>query len=192
MVLIDEAYLESRFGVSQRNTKSKVSPASPVSPVVEEPKDDSSAQLAWEKLMRLLSVRDRSIKECRTKLQESGFSSSDIDLALAKAIRLRLLDDLRFADGLIRAKVAAGKGLRGIESLLVEHDIAPSSVDGFPFEYVDEFGFEFDRACRFIERHPTRSKNPWKSAYGKLVRAGYDNETAYKASAWWSKQVEGR
>lgn len=189
MVLIDEAYLESRFGVSQRSPIPRVSSSSPAD---EELKDDSSAQLAWKKLLRLLSVRDRSIKECRSKLQESGFSSSDIDLALSKATRLRLLDDLRFADGLIRTKVAAGKGLRGIESLLVEHDIAPSSVDGFPFDYVDEFGSEFDRACRFIERHPTRSKNPWKSAYGKLLRAGYDNETAYKASTWWSKRVEER
>lgn len=191
MVLIDEAYLESRFGVSHRKGGLKTSADSSESGSCHESgswAEESSAQLAWKKLMRLLSVRDRSVKECRTKLQESEFSPADIDSAVAKALRLRLLDDMRFADSLVRAKVSAGKGLRGIESLLVEHDITPSSLEGFPADYVDGLGSEFERACRFMERHPTRSKNPWKSAYGKLLRAGYDSDSAYRASSWWSNQ----
>lgn len=145
---------------------------------------------AWKKLIRLLSVRDRSICECRRKLAEADFDSASCDYAIEKAQRLRLLDDQRFADYFIRAKLASGKGLRGIEEALADHGISTDSLPGYPEEYFEQGEDEVERAYAFLCKRPPRSKNPWKSAYGKLLRAGYESDVAYQASSRWVTHVK--
>ncbi len=150
------------------------------------PEADESKE-AWRKLMRLLSVRDRSVKECESKLAEAGFSAPSIESAIARALRCRFLDDARYADSFVRAKLAAGKGLKGIVEALSMWGIAAENLHGFPDEFLDGED-EFSRACAFIASHPTRSKNPWKSSYAKLLRCGYDHDSAYRAASWYASE----
>ncbi len=142
---------------------------------------------AWRKLMRLLSVRDRSVKECEGKLAEAGFSEPSVNFAISRALRCRILDDARYADSFVRAKLAAGKGLKGIVESLSAWGISAESLQGFPDGFVDGED-EVSRACAFISSHPTRSKNAWKSSYAKLLRCGYDHDSAYRAASWYANE----
>ena len=150
--------------------------------------EESDAKQAWRKLLRLLSVRDRSVRECEIRLTESGFTELSVACAIDRAKRCRLLDDMRYADSFVRAKLASGRGLKGIADSLSSWGIAVENLEGFPDAFLDGED-EFSRACAFISAHPSRSKNVWKSSYAKLLRCGYDSDSAYHAASWYAEKL---
>ncbi len=193
MVLIDKEYIQRNFTVPS-SYYLKTEPFHSKEPEKDcciESSESEEGNLAWKKLLALLSVRDRSIAECKRKLSEASFSEDAIGHAIKRAQRCHLLNDARFADSFIRAKLNAGKGLKGITFSLSEHGISSSNLVGFPEEYLGGVT-EYDRACSFIASHPSRSKNLWNGAFNKLIRAGYDQDSAYRAASWYSQQVKNK
>jgi len=136
----------------------------------------SNASDAWQVTLRLLSVRDRSSKELRGKLQQKGFPEEAIDAALVRAAELGYLDDARFARDRARSLLRQGKAVgarlqhelqrHGLDT--VEIDQACSSAnEEFPpeqvlreligrrysdFDYHQASDTERNRVVRFFQR----------------------------------------
>lgn len=143
-------------------------------------------QQAFERIECLVSHRDRSEQEVISRLSKEGFQADAIQQAVQRAKRCLLIDDLRFADAFIRARLRAGKGNRAIERDLRGKGIDPSALPSWPHEYLEtSTDSQLERAVALLEKQPPRSKNPLQSAYAKLVRKGYDSAIAKEAALRW-------
>lgn len=146
---------------------------------------DNDPESAFRKIERLLSVRDRSITEIRNRLQRDRFTERAISEALERAIRCGYLDDARFADGFIRSRLRASKGINGIVRDLKNHHIDAYAIPGFPDSFLEEQGSQLDNAVRLLQRKPPRAKNKQQAAYAKLIRSGFSSSVASAAVKQW-------
>lgn len=145
---------------------------------------------AFDRIVRWTSNRFRSEADLRKRLLREGYTLEQIDEAIERAQRCLLIDDERFADVLVRSRVRAGKGKVGIESELRKEGIDPFSLPGWPEDYFsDDDESELDRAVSFLDKHPTRSKNPRQAAYRKLLGKGYSSSIAGAASRIWCERL---
>ena len=124
---------------------------------------------------RTARLRPRTGERClRRRLVREGFSEEDAAAAVARAVACGLVDDRRYADVLVRSRLAQGKGRRGIAAELAELGIDAEGVaalaeggqgDG------DDAG-ELARALAVLDRRPPRAKNLRDAAYRRLVQKG--------------------
>ena len=155
-------------------------------------KDFSSPQDAFSKIIALVNASDKSEVTIRERLLKAGFSEPAIEEAVQRAKTYGFIDDMRYADVLIRSRMSQGKGVMGIERELRSQNIDIGDVPGWPAEFGASADSEFDRALAFIEAHPPRSKNLRESAFRKLVAKGYSSSTASSvARTWHSRLLEG-
>lgn len=148
----------------------------------DEPSAAPQAADAFARLLRTVSNRDRSELDVRRRLFDAGFSEGDVDRAVERARSAGILDDLRFADTLIRSRVSQGRGRAGIERELADQGIDIESVPGWPDEYLDDGRSEFERALSLLERKPPTAKNKREAAYRKLVGKGFSGSVASEAA----------
>ena len=146
------------------------------------------AHKAFERIKRLVSVRERSVEELKARLVREGFTPEAAEEALGRGVACGLLDDARFADALIRGRVSAGKGRQGIERELEGLHISPESIPGWP----EGFGLggedqEVARAVGLLTKRPPTSARPQNSAYQRLVRNGYSSSAAVTAVRVWAE-----
>ena len=142
---------------------------------------------AFERIVQLCSVRDRSSTELRERLEKDGYTADLLESALQRAIDCGLVDDMRFVDAFIRGKVSAGKGLYGISRDLEKHGINAESIEGWPDAYALDEESQLERACEYLQNHPPKTKDPWAGAYRKLISKGYSVSLAGKACRMWSE-----
>lgn len=71
----------------------------------------SSASDAFTLAVRLLSRCDRSIAQLRQKLEQRGFSATEIDAAIERCCDYNYLDDRRYATARVRSLMRSGKGV---------------------------------------------------------------------------------
>lgn len=140
---------------------------------------------AYQKVLRMASVRELSSAKAQEKLQLAGYSQEAIAFAIEKASSYRFIDDKRYADALIRNRVSAGKGLsfalREIESLGVD----PYTLDSYNDYLESGEDSEVNRAVELLERKPPKSKNKRDGAYRRLLQAGFSSSTASQAARRW-------
>ena len=142
---------------------------------------------AFSKIVALVNVCDRSEKALRERLAQAEFSESEIEDAVERAKRCGIIDDLRYADILIRSRLNQGKGAVGIERELREQGVDIDQVAGWPFGFGVDDESERQRALAFLEAHPSRSKNKREGAYRKLVQKGYASSIAASAARTWAE-----
>ena len=147
--------------------------------------DLSDAGDAFSKIVALVNASDKSEKTIRDRLARSGFSEAAIDESVERAKSYGFIDDLRFAEVLIRSRLNQGKGLRGIERELSLHSIDIEQVPGWPREFVADEDSELQRALAFLNRKPPHSKNLREGAYRKLVSKGFSSSVASAAARQW-------
>ncbi|UJF19013.1 recombination regulator RecX [Vibrio sp. SS-MA-C1-2] len=119
--------------------------------------------------VNILSRRDHSEYELRTKLQTRDFASSEIDEAILFCFEHRWLDDGRYSELVVRSGISKGHGLyrikqtlkqKGVENQIIE--IATQENDQDWFELAKEtlarrFSREIDsdkekaRRIRFLQ-----------------------------------------
>lgn len=146
---------------------------------------------AFSRIVRLSSFRDRTCSEIRARLFEEGFEANEIEAAIGRATSCGLVDDMRFADSRIRSLVRKGKGVKCIVSDLQGFGIDVLGVPGWPDMYLELEGRgEYDRALALLSRKPSRSRDPFRGAYQKLVRNGYSTEIAFRAAKHWAGEQE--
>ena len=84
---------------------------------------DAPRRSAYDKAMGLLVRREQSQLELRTKLRQSGYGADEINVALDRLIEQHYQDDDRFADVLLRSRVAQGYGPMRLRVELKSHGI---------------------------------------------------------------------
>lgn len=151
-------------------------------------RETSESNSAFKKIVDLVNASDKSEQTIRQRLDRSGFHEEAIDDAVERAKQYGFIDDLRFADVLIRSRIDQGKGFPGIERELKSHNIDPFEIDGWPERFSLDDDNEFDRAMRILERKPPRSKNVRDSAYRKLIQKGYSASVASSVSRTWAER----
>ena len=148
--------------------------------------EGGSKKSAFAKLIALVNISDRSESALRDRLARAGFPEAEVDEAIERAKRCGIVDDLRYADVLIRSRLNQGRGAAGIERELRGQGIDVGQVAGWPFGYGIDDESEYHRALAFLESHPTRSKNKREGACRKLIQRGYSLSVAADAARAWS------
>ena len=71
----------------------------------------SDPDAAFRKIERLCLVRERASEQLRQRLAREGFEAEAVEAALDRALACGLVDDGRFADVLVRSRLAQGLSL---------------------------------------------------------------------------------
>jgi len=171
-------------GASDEEAPSVGSPSD--TPSGTEDKDEHARALS--KIARLVSATEKSSVQLKERLIREGFDSDIADGAIARAQELGIVDDLRYAEWLVRSRLRQGRGLPGIERELSEIGITLQDLRGWPEEFDYSEDEEVERACAFLDAHPPRSKDMRGSAYRKLVTKGFSSSTAVTASRRWCEK----
>ena len=136
-------------------------------------------------------MREQASEALRRRLVREGFEAAAVDEALGRAVSCGLVDDARFAEVLMRSRVSAGRGRRGIESELEGLGIDPACVPGWPDEFAVGEDDEVERALALLAAKPPRSKNVREGAYRRLMQKGYGASVASTAARLWSERHAG-
>ncbi|MEC4184099.1 RecX family transcriptional regulator [Adlercreutzia sp. R21] len=149
--------------------------------------DGKDADSAFRKILRWVSVRERSSAYVRDRLARDDFPVSAIEEALERAVRVHAVDDRRYGDALIRMKLAAGKGLRDVEAELGALGIDPTTLEAWQEHDAHGRDAEVARAVALLQRRPPRAKRAREAAFRKLVGQGFSTDVAASASRQWSE-----
>ncbi len=170
------------------STKSRTIGASSLDEVEHPEEEAPTAQEAYQKILRIISVRERSSAYLRERLRKEEYPSQAIEEALEKAQRLYLVDDRRYGDALIRMRLAAGKGLRDAEQEIEELGIDPTTLDAWQEHAAQGPEVERERALALLRRRPPRAKNARDAAFRKLVGQGYSTDVAGSVARQWAEE----
>ncbi len=99
--------------------------------------------------MRLLSGRAHSRVEMQRKLARRGYTPEEVDAALARLDELGYLNDLSFAEGLVRVR-SMSRGPRALSAELAQKGVGRAQADLAMASY-DE-ALQLASAMRIIER----------------------------------------
>jgi regulatory protein len=139
-----------------------------------------------ERALRLLSVRQRTRRELRTRLIRAGFEREEVDAELERLQEVGLIDDARFAAEFVehaldrrlegRRSIAANLSARGLDRRLIEDALQAASGD------------DADRLARLAEARADRLRGLAPEAAHRrlvsfLVRRGHDPAAARAAAA---------
>lgn len=152
----------------------------------------SPEERAYQKILKLASVKERSSNQLRARLERDGFQAEAIESALERAERNGVVDDARYADFYVRSRLCSGKGLAGITRDLERLDIDPACVPSFQEHLEDGYASEEDRAFSFLQRKPPHSKNQREGAFRKLVGQGYSTQVASSVARRWSETYDAQ
>lgn len=148
-------------------------------------RDDKTADAAFQKILRWASVRERSSAYVRDRLSRDEFPEEAVEEALERAVRVRAVDDRRYADALVRTTLASGRGLRRAEGEIRGLGIDPESLDSWAEHREAGRDAEVARALEVLRRRPPRARAAREAAFRKLVGQGYDADVASTAARLW-------
>lgn len=150
---------------------------------------DLTAQAAYQKILRVVSVRERSTAYLRERLLKDEFPPDTVEEALQKACRLHIVDDRRYGDALIRMRLAAGKGLREAEREIEALGVDPTTLDAWQEHDALGRDAEVERAVALLRRRPPRAKQAREAAFRKLVGQGFATDVASTAARRWFEEL---
>lgn len=141
--------------------------------------DDLKARIAAEeptwahaRAIRLLNHRDRSRHELMRRLSEDGYSDAAADSVLERLAQLGAIDDERFADTLVRSKVASGWGLTRVRNALrtagIDEQLAQGALER---EYPPD---ELKRAREIASRIIVSDAKGAMRLANRLIRRGFN------------------
>lgn len=131
---------------------------------------------AYQRGLRLLNHRDRSRHELGRRFLEDGYSEIATESVLERFQELGYIDDQRYADGLVRAKVASGWGRTRVRNALRTAGIDEAIAElAFDREYPAD---DLERARDIAARHPVTDRRGAARLADRLVRRGFDPSIA--------------
>ncbi|WP_239442889.1 regulatory protein RecX [Gordonibacter sp. An230] len=137
----------------------------------------------------MAASREQASTALRRRLVREGFDPDDVEEAVGRALACGLVDDARYADVLVRSRLAQGRGRQGIASELSDLDIDPEGV-GALADADEEGSGELERALALLERRPPRAKNQRDAAYRRLVQKGFGADIAASAARLWTESKD--
>jgi len=140
---------------------------------------DEQLAAAREAALRLLTVRERSAVELRSRLRQKGFDAEVIVAVLDRLQESALQDDGRFAAQFAQAALARGMAGRRVQAELRARGVAKELAAEASVEHPDE---ELARARELAERRASRMGDlPPEAALrriiGLLARRGFPPDT---------------
>ena len=155
----------------------------------------SSYKNALNNALRILSRRDHSIAELKSKLLKRGIEIDVIDSVLAECMRLDYLNDDRFAASLIRHLKRKGCGSLRLRNELHRRGIKRSDIDKLiddAFGVGEELQIAFEVAEKKIKS--VRDREPRKrreKIYRFLYSRGFSSTVISEALKRVTKSFEG-
>lgn len=153
------------------------------------PAEGKTADAAFQKILRWAVVRERSTAYVRERLLRDEFAPTAVEEAVERAARVRAIDDRRYADALVRTRLAAGKGLRDARSEIEALGIDPESLDAWQEHATRGREAEVERALALLRRRPPRAKQIREAAFRKLAAQGFDTDVAASAARLWYEET---
>ena len=95
---------------------------------------------AYDKALGLLARREHSRKELKTKLCQGGYEDDETDAALDRLGAQHYQDDDRFAEALLRSRIAQGYGPLRLRVELKSHGVSDARVR----ELIDDADADWD------------------------------------------------
>ncbi|MHB8613592.1 MAG: regulatory protein RecX [Candidatus Dormibacteraceae bacterium] len=125
--------------------------------------------------LRLLGRRAHSRVEMQRKLTRRGYASGEVDAAVARLDELGYLNDLTFAEGLVRVR-SASRGPRALSAELAQRGVGRAQADRALASYSD--ARQLASAMRIIERtYGTRDIPEYREMLdrvgNRLLRLGF-------------------
>lgn len=154
----------------------------------EEP--ELTAERAFQKILRLAAAREQSTVRLRARLARDGYEAEVAEEAIARAVRVHAVDDRRYAEALVRMRVASGKGVDGVLAEIEELGLDPEGLDALAEYRAAGEDADVERALALLERRPPRAKNQRDAAFRKLVQQGFGSSTAATAARRWAESRE--
>lgn len=167
----------------------EAAPATPAADGATGPSGGKTADDAFRKILRWVSVRERSTAYVRERLLKDEFPPKAVEEAVARAVDCRAVDDRRYGDALIRMKLAAGRGLRDAEAEIETLGIDPASLDAWQEHAERGREAEVERALAVLRRRPPRAKAAREAAFRKLVGQGFGTDIASTAARLWYEEA---
>ena len=143
--------------------------------------DGLDSDKAYQKILRLLSYRDRSEAELRKKLRDAELSEKVIEEALGKAKRYGFVNDERFANTYAAWRLRSGRGALAVKRELKQKGFAEYEIEEV-LENTGEMDSQYQRALEYALKHPTRSKNVREGVFRKLIGRGFSSSIASRVA----------
>lgn len=144
---------------------------------------------AMDKILRTVNISETSTSKMRSKLELKGFDPDVIEKAISKAQEYSLIDDMRYANCLVRSALSSNKGLAKVEQELRLLGIDIHDVESFIEFFESGEKSQYDMALEVLRCHPPKAKDKRSAAYRKLVSKGYSNDIALDVSRIWYEEV---
>lgn len=158
--------------------------------------DDSIActqelfEKAFNKIVRSANARELSSVKAKSKLSQAGFPEAVIQKAIKHAVRLSIIDDVRYCECLVRSALSQSKGLRFVLKEIEELSIDPYSLDAFQAYAALSENDEINRALYLLNKRPCRAKDVRSSCMRRLLSKGYTFEVARSATKLYMHDME--
>lgn len=128
-----------------------------------------------EKINALVGVRERTVKEIRDRLATCGFTSEEIDDAVASALRVNLINEERYARAFIRGKTHSGWGRVKITARLVANGVDEETIALCADEFSSPHD-EYDMALAELSKRSANSRDPYATYMRRLLGRGFSYE----------------
>jgi len=140
--------------------------------------DGDTAQQVYAKALGLLSRREHSQRELRRKLDRKGYTADESAVAVQRLQQQSFQSDQRFAQMLVRSRVAQGQGPRRILAELRTHGI----TDDDAREALEQEGTDWLTLARRIHARrygqaSSRDPQETRRRAAFLLRRGFDAAT---------------
>lgn len=152
---------------------------------VNDPADQEEFSKARNKAFKLLSYRERTISEMKTKLEKKDFSPAVIESVIDYLLAENYLNEARFAEMWIRSRVKHHpRGRRLIYKELSDKGLDRELINQALSQYLSS-EIETEMAVELKEKWLRRRKEEDESSYklkNYLARKGFTNNIIFKVT----------
>ncbi len=149
------------------------------------------AEAATARALRLLGHRERSPGELSNRLTDDGYPAHVVRDVVARMDDIGAVDEGRFSESYVRAKMASGWGreriIRGLRSAGIDPDRASALVEREAPE-----ARELDRALMMLPDDPPRDRRERERLLRRLVSRGFSYDVALSAIEHRSRHDDDR
>lgn len=140
--------------------------------------EDNNKEDIYNKCIKYISVRIRSIEEIKQYLIKKEISNNLINLTIDKLIKNKLLDDDKFTKAFVHDKLNfTTMGPYKIEQELRKHKIDPSIINNYIYN-IDEdlIDTKINKQINKLIKTNRKKTNLRNKIYTNLLSLGYNNE----------------
>lgn len=140
--------------------------------------EDNNKEDVYNKCVKYISVRLRSIQEIKEYLLKKEISKNLIDITIDKLIKNKLLDDDKFAKAFVHDKLSfTTMGPYKIEQELRNHKIDTSIINNYIYNVEEDLIDEkINKQINKLIKSNKKKVNLRNKIYTNLLSLGYSNE----------------